>query len=186
MTHSDSSTVEQQQHIYESLSRYFDEHENEVIEIEVLPPAIEPTNGVLMQDGSSLGIPKKALISAFLVARQVFFENKSNSQTDSKVQKDTLGCIVDSLVFQLFISLTDPLVRRSKRPRLYCCLIRSILRLQTSVSAGCWHFETQTICSCTRKHYSQSFVSLTASLLRPCIDRPNLQLFGGIARGCYG
>jgi hypothetical protein len=92
MTHSDSSTVEQQQHIYESLSRYFDEHENEVIEIEVLPPAIEPTNGVLMQDGSSLGIPKKALISAFLVARQVFFENKSNSQTDSKVQKDTLGC----------------------------------------------------------------------------------------------
>lgn len=86
MAHDDLPAIEQQQHMYESLCRYFDEHENEVIEIEILPPAIEPTDGVLMQDGLSLGIPKKALAVAFLAARQAFFDNKANSPTDPKVQ----------------------------------------------------------------------------------------------------
>jgi hypothetical protein len=90
MAHSEPPAVEQQQRVYESLCRYFDEHENEVIEVEILPPAIEPTDGVLMQDGSSLGIPKKALVLAFLAARQVFFDNKDSSRTDPKVQKYTL------------------------------------------------------------------------------------------------
>lgn len=90
MAQSEIPAVEQQQHVYESLCCYFDEHENEVIEIEILPPAIEPTDGVLMQDGSSLGIPKKVLALAFLAARQAFFDNKDNSRTDPKVQKDTL------------------------------------------------------------------------------------------------
>lgn len=91
MAHSDPSAVEQRQHVYESLCRYFDEHEHEVIEIEILPSAIEPPTGSLMQDGSSLGIPKKALAGAFLAARQAFFDNKDNSQTDSKVHTDTPG-----------------------------------------------------------------------------------------------
>lgn len=89
MAHSDSSVVEKQQHVYESLSRYFSEHENEVIEIEILPPAIQPPDGVLMQDGSSLGIPKSALALAFIVARQTFFDHKSNSPLDPKVQRAT-------------------------------------------------------------------------------------------------
>lgn len=86
MANSDSSVVEQQRHIYESLSRYFDEHENDVIEIEILPTAIQPSDGVLMQDGLCLGVPKKVLASAFLVARQTFFDNRSNSPVDPKVQ----------------------------------------------------------------------------------------------------
>lgn len=91
MAHGEFPAVEQQQHMYESLSRYFDEHENEVIEIEILPPAIQPADGeILMQDGSSLGIPKKALILAFLAARRTFFVNRDNGPTDSKVQRDTL------------------------------------------------------------------------------------------------
>lgn len=91
MAHGDFPAVEQQQHVYESLCRYFDEHENEVIEIEILPPAIEATDGeALMQDGSSLGVPKKGLILAFLAARQTFFENRDNGPTDTKVQKDAL------------------------------------------------------------------------------------------------
>lgn len=139
MSDNNSLAVEQGQHVYESLSRYFEEHENEVVEIEVLPPAIEPLDGILMQDGSSLGIPKKALVSAFLVARQVFFKNKSNSQTDPKVQDSKIlsDCIADSLVYKIFISLTDPLVRHSKQPRPCYCLIRSTSRLQTSASADC-------------------------------------------------
>lgn len=89
MAHSNSSAIEHAQQTYESLCRYFDNHEHEVIEIEILPPAIQPPDGALMQDGSSLGIPKKALASAFIAARQVFFDNKTNSQTDPKVQEDS-------------------------------------------------------------------------------------------------
>ncbi|KAF1928725.1 protein prenylyltransferase [Didymella exigua CBS 183.55] len=89
MAHSELPAVEQQQHMYESLCRYFDEHENEVIEIEVLPSAIEPTDGALMQDGLSLGIPKKTLTLAFLAARQAFFDNKDNSPIDPKALQAT-------------------------------------------------------------------------------------------------
>lgn len=85
MAHSNPSAIEQQQYAYESLCRYFDEHENEVIEIEVLPPAIEPPDGILLQDGSSLGIPKKVLAFAFLAARRAFFDNRDTSLTDPKV-----------------------------------------------------------------------------------------------------
>jgi hypothetical protein len=89
MALSDSLVVEQQRRIYESLNRYFDEHENEVVEIEILPSAIQPSDGCLMQDGASLGIPKKALALAFLAARQMFFDNKANSQVDPKVPRNT-------------------------------------------------------------------------------------------------
>lgn len=91
MAHNGSSAVEQQQQVYESLCRYLDEHENEVIEMEILPPAIAPPEGLLLQDGSSLGIPKKALASAFLAARRAFFDNKDNSPTDSKVHRDIVS-----------------------------------------------------------------------------------------------
>ncbi|KAJ8111854.1 hypothetical protein OPT61_g5647 [Boeremia exigua] len=89
MAHSNSSAVEQQQHAYESLCRYLDEHEHEVIEIEILPPALEDPAGALLQDGTNLGIPKKLLVSAFLAARHIFFDNKNNSQTDSKAFRAT-------------------------------------------------------------------------------------------------
>ncbi|KAJ4994239.1 hypothetical protein SVAN01_00068 [Stagonosporopsis vannaccii] len=89
MAHSNPPAVEQRQHVYETLCCYFDEHENEVIEIEILPPAIEPPTGSFMQDGSSLGIPKKALAAAFLSAREAFFDNKDNGPTDSKALQAT-------------------------------------------------------------------------------------------------
>ncbi|KAF9693557.1 hypothetical protein EKO04_008514 [Ascochyta lentis] len=89
MANSNPSIGEQQQHVYESLSRYLQEHENEVVEIEILPPAIQPPDGILMQDGSSLGVQKKVLVMAFLAARQTFFENKSNSQVDPKALQAT-------------------------------------------------------------------------------------------------
>lgn len=85
MSHSDPSAVEQQRLAYESLCCYLDKHENEVLEIEILPPAITPPNGLLLEDGSSLGVPKKVLAVAFLEARRAFFDNRDNSQTDPKV-----------------------------------------------------------------------------------------------------
>ncbi|KAI4628668.1 hypothetical protein J4E90_001980 [Alternaria incomplexa] len=58
---------------FASLSEYFQEHADEVIEIEILPPAIQPPDGITMQDGMSLGVPKKILALAYLEARQHFF-----------------------------------------------------------------------------------------------------------------
>jgi hypothetical protein len=68
-----SSKVDLKDQAYRALSNYFNAHQNETIEIEVLPPAIQPPNGVLMEDGSSLGIPKKILALAFVRARELFF-----------------------------------------------------------------------------------------------------------------
>lgn len=60
---------------YDALNNYFKEREDEVLEIEVLPPAIQPPDGILMQDGLNLGVPKKILALAFVEARQRFFAN---------------------------------------------------------------------------------------------------------------
>ena len=59
---------------YSALNNFFSAHESEVVEIEMLPPAIQPTDGLLMQDGLNLGVPKKVLVAAYVKARQLFFE----------------------------------------------------------------------------------------------------------------
>lgn len=148
MSHSDPSAVEQQRLAYESLCCYLDKHENEVLEIEILPPAITPPNGLLLEDGSSLGVPKKVLAVAFLEARRAFFDNKDNSQTDPKVYHIIIRqpMCSDMFVYENFVSLADPPSRLSKRPRLCCCLTQSISRLQTSASAEYLHWETQATC----------------------------------------
>jgi hypothetical protein len=71
---------------YASLSKYFQEHENEVVEIAILPPAIQPPDGVLMQEGLSLGLSKKALTLAYVEAREQFFANKQSSDPSSTSQ----------------------------------------------------------------------------------------------------
>lgn len=68
-------TSDLQKLAYNALTGYFQQHEDEVVEIEILPPAIEPPGGILMQDGLNLGLPKKTLVLAFSEARQVFFSN---------------------------------------------------------------------------------------------------------------
>lgn len=110
MAHSDPSAVEQQRLAYESLCCYLDKHENEVLEIEILPPAITPPDGLLLEDGSSLGVPKKVLVVAFLEARRAFFDNKDNSQTDPKVYHIIIRqpMCSDMLVYENFINLADP------------------------------------------------------------------------------
>lgn len=47
---------------------------NEVLEIEILQPALALSCGPLVQDGRSIGITKKALVQAFTVARRIFFD----------------------------------------------------------------------------------------------------------------
>ncbi|CAA9964352.1 hypothetical protein PTMSG1_07711 [Pyrenophora teres f. maculata] len=82
---------------YTCLSNYLQEHEDETIEIEILPPAIQPPDGILMQDGLSLGVPKKILVLAYLEARQRFFEN--NQSTDPSLVAGTLQATKIMLLF---------------------------------------------------------------------------------------
>lgn len=58
---------------YRVLSNFFTKHQDEVAEIEILPPAFQPADGISMQDGLNIGIPKKVLAMAFLKARELFF-----------------------------------------------------------------------------------------------------------------
>jgi hypothetical protein len=76
MAATESQRAALQKVAYESLSRYLQEHEEEVVEIEILPPAIEPPDGILMQDGLYLGVPKNILALAYVEARQRFFDNR--------------------------------------------------------------------------------------------------------------
>jgi hypothetical protein len=66
---------------YETLSRYLDTHRKQIMEIEVLPSAIKPPDGMLMKDGLNLGIPKKILALAFVEARKRFFANADDEST---------------------------------------------------------------------------------------------------------
>jgi hypothetical protein len=81
--------AELQKLAYESLSKYFQEHEDEVVEIEVLPPAIQPPDGILMQDGLNLGVPKKILALAYVEARHRFFESIKQGTTSSTALQAT-------------------------------------------------------------------------------------------------
>jgi hypothetical protein len=66
---------------YNALTGFFFSHEDEVVEIEMLPPAIQPLEGLVMQDGHNLGIPKKVLVAAYIQARQLFFEGIEGGAT---------------------------------------------------------------------------------------------------------
>lgn len=78
-----SQRPEFQKLAYASLSGYFQDHQNEVVEIEILPPGLQPPNGVFMHEGLHLGVPKKALTLAYVEARQKFFTNKGSNDTSA-------------------------------------------------------------------------------------------------------
>ena len=73
------AVVDLQTQAYEALNSYFQVHEKHVTEIEILPPAIKPPDGILMQDDCNLGIPKKILALAFIEARKRFFTDDFQS-----------------------------------------------------------------------------------------------------------
>ncbi|KAJ4294308.1 hypothetical protein N0V90_007998 [Kalmusia sp. IMI 367209] len=76
MSPSPTQQAQLQQHAYNAINEYFTRHSHEVVEIEILPPALEPLEGLLLEDGANLGLPKKILALAFVRARHLFFENR--------------------------------------------------------------------------------------------------------------
>ncbi|ORX92745.1 hypothetical protein BCR34DRAFT_500456, partial [Clohesyomyces aquaticus] len=81
---------------YASLTNYFQQHQDEVIEIEVLPPAIQPPNGLFLTDGLNLGIPKKVLALSFVEARIRFF---AGIQSEGALSKSALKASTIILLF---------------------------------------------------------------------------------------
>ncbi|KAH6875523.1 hypothetical protein BKA58DRAFT_123592 [Alternaria rosae] len=97
MTTKRGQQEELQKLAFASLSEYFQEHADEVIQIEILPPAIQPPDGITMQDGLSLGFPKKILALAYLEARQQFF--KHSEAQDALTTAQTLQATKVMLLF---------------------------------------------------------------------------------------
>ncbi|KAF2035499.1 protein prenylyltransferase [Setomelanomma holmii] len=75
MSENPIAVVKLQKQAYAALTKYFRAHDKQVVEIEVLPPAIQPPDGLLLQDGRCLGVPKEILALAYIEARTRFFAN---------------------------------------------------------------------------------------------------------------
>lgn len=72
----DPNTPLSPQQLYNELTYFFIAHAGHLLEIEVLPAGFAIQTGSsspIVQDGPNLGISKKALVQAFLVARNTFF-----------------------------------------------------------------------------------------------------------------
>ena len=61
-----------QRKAYDVLNKYFSDHEDEVLNIEMLPPAFPPPDGICMQEELNLGLPREILALAFIEARRIF------------------------------------------------------------------------------------------------------------------
>jgi hypothetical protein len=68
----DDSKTRLGERAYRTLDAFFRLHADEVVDIEILPPAIQPPDSISLQDGLSIGIPKKILALAFVRARELF------------------------------------------------------------------------------------------------------------------
>ncbi|KAF2260083.1 hypothetical protein CC78DRAFT_536603 [Lojkania enalia] len=67
---------------YDALNNYFAKHEDDVIAIEVLPPALQPADGALiLHEGLNLGVSKQTLALAYLKARMLFFKSRDDVAT---------------------------------------------------------------------------------------------------------
>jgi hypothetical protein len=88
------------QRAYDALSKVFDDHKDDILEIEILPSAMAPQEGQsYIQDGLNVGIPKKALVSAFLRAREVFAGRDHTSQEVPDMSQEALSATCIILLF---------------------------------------------------------------------------------------
>ncbi len=87
----DTITPPSSDEVYRELVGFFGAHAGKVLEIEILPsgfPLPSGTTSPILQDGTNLGITKKALVQAFLVARHMYFNNlKLNKSSEQEVEE---------------------------------------------------------------------------------------------------
>jgi hypothetical protein len=72
---------------YKALLSLFKSQQNELLELEILPPSVQPPVGdFYIQEDNSVGISKKALLSAFLAARIQFDAQTADSRLRDEVR----------------------------------------------------------------------------------------------------
>lgn len=71
-----ASSLELQTRAYDALNAFFAQHEDAVVEIEIVPSSLIPDDALILQDGTHLGVPKKTLALAFAHARRQFFAHQ--------------------------------------------------------------------------------------------------------------
>ena len=86
-----ATTTSSAQELPEDLTLFFKAHAGQILEIEVLPSSFPLPSGStspILQDGPSLGIPKKALVHAFLAARHALFRTlKLNTLNEQEAEE---------------------------------------------------------------------------------------------------
>lgn len=83
MSQRDVATAKSRTQAYDALSSYLEAHHKQIVEVEILDSAIKPQDGLFMEDGLNLGIPKKVSALAFVEARKIFLDNAKNEETHS-------------------------------------------------------------------------------------------------------
>jgi hypothetical protein len=80
----------QQPDAFQKLFRTFANRDDRVLEFEILPPAFGP----ILEEGCSIGITKKCLVQAFVIARRTFLDslmaNLSSQNTDEAASTPVL------------------------------------------------------------------------------------------------
>ncbi|KAJ5501602.1 Protein prenyltransferase [Penicillium expansum] len=88
---------------FQELVRIFSSRDNQVLEIEIIPSSLGAT---FLQDGCSLGITKKALVQAFTVARQLFFDRlmpMSEDDLQTTFSADAQSRNADSAITEIML-----------------------------------------------------------------------------------
>ncbi|KMP08462.1 hypothetical protein CIRG_08142 [Coccidioides immitis RMSCC 2394] len=82
------------ENIYQSLSKLFVGRNEQIYDIEILPSGFGP----LLQDGTNIGITKRALAQAFLIARKAFFGSlkDGNAREDSVIMQSSVDDVMIS------------------------------------------------------------------------------------------
>ncbi|KAL6236381.1 hypothetical protein BDW75DRAFT_114623 [Aspergillus navahoensis] len=82
----------QQTDAFRDLFRIFANREERVLEFELLPQALGP----ILEDGCSIGITKKYLVQAFVIARRTFFDSLT-AKSDSQYTDDAASLEAEAL-----------------------------------------------------------------------------------------
>ncbi|MCJ1410924.1 hypothetical protein MMC19_005011 [Ptychographa xylographoides] len=105
----DPKVSDDPQAIYNTLINFFSTHACSVLELEILPSfhSTPSQSTAILHDGLSLAVTKKALVRAFLVAREVFLSRPSLTST-SDASTDRKKSILEVLAATKTILLYDP------------------------------------------------------------------------------
>lgn len=131
-----SSQLQSPQSIYTALTTYLTLHTHSTLEIEILRssyPLPPQSSSPLLTDGTSLALPKKTLVQAFLIARQILFSylhEHEGSKSDCAREDEDNPCGLEAATKILLLYNPEHLTAANTRKR----YLRSLLITSTSNS----------------------------------------------------